>query len=66
MFISADCIKLLLNLADNIGLECKIYEIHANKPILVIKWPGSNTSLPSILLNSHMDVVAADEVWRKN
>ncbi|KAL2641869.1 hypothetical protein R1flu_009456 [Riccia fluitans] len=30
------------------------------KPVLIITWRGLNSSLPSILLNSHMDVVGAD------
>ncbi|KAL2520336.1 Peptidase M20/M25/M40 family protein [Forsythia ovata] len=31
-----------------------------DKPLLLITWPGSNTSLPSVLLNSHLDSVSAE------
>lgn len=34
--------------------------LSAGKPILIASWPGSDPSLPSILLNSHYDVVPAD------
>ncbi|KAG5187829.1 hypothetical protein JKP88DRAFT_353573 [Tribonema minus] len=34
------------------------------KPILIVKWPGSEPSLPSVVLNSHYDVVPAmQEHW---
>lgn len=34
------------------------------KPVCVITWRGSEPDLPTILLNSHMDVVPAyDEQW---
>lgn len=32
-------------------------ELVPNKPIVLATWPGSDPSLPSILLNSHYDVV---------
>lgn len=35
-----------------------------NKPILIIKWVGSEPSLPCLVLNSHYDVVPTmDEHW---
>lgn len=33
--------------------EHKIVEYVPGKPILILTWPGSDPSLPSILLNSH-------------
>jgi aminoacylase len=30
------------------------------KPLILLKWPGSDLSLPSILLNSRIDVVTAE------
>lgn len=35
----------------------KVLEIHARKPIVIITWKGTNPELPSLMLNSHMDVV---------
>jgi acetylornithine deacetylase/succinyl-diaminopimelate desuccinylase-like protein len=43
------------------GLEFAVYE-PAGEPICVITWRGVHSSLGSIMLNAHMDVVPADEV----
>ncbi|KAL6858989.1 hypothetical protein ACP4OV_017991 [Aristida adscensionis] len=42
------------------GLEVRTLELVAGKPLLLLRWPGRRPSLPSILLNSHMDVVASE------
>ena len=35
-----------------------------DRPVLVLTWPGSDPSLPSLMLNSHMDVVpVTPEHW---
>ncbi|RVW48355.1 Aminoacylase-1 [Vitis vinifera] len=34
--------------------------VRQGEPIVLLKWPGSNPNLPSILLNSHTDVVPAE------
>lgn len=47
--------------ASEIGLPIKVYR-PAGKPVVVITWQGLDPSLSSIMLNSHMDVVSADEV----
>ncbi|XP_065214153.1 aminoacylase-1A [Planococcus citri] len=52
-----ECVKFLRSLAEEIGLPVEIIEICAGKPIIIITWLGQNPELPSILLNSHMDVV---------
>ncbi|XP_068632562.1 aminoacylase-1-like [Battus philenor] len=45
------------------GLQFAIHR-PANKPICIITWTGINPTLPSIILNSHMDVVsAAKQPW---
>ncbi|RVE55108.1 hypothetical protein evm_000006 [Chilo suppressalis] len=54
-------VNLLQSLATDIGLEFAVYE-PAGKPICVLTWPGTESSLPSIMLNSHVDVVEADGV----
>ncbi|XP_026500882.2 aminoacylase-1-like [Vanessa tameamea] len=56
-----DCVDFLKRQSDDIGLEFKIYEPVEKKPIVVLTWPGQDTSLPAILLNSHMDVVPVFE-----
>ncbi len=45
------------SILQDIGLEHKVIEPVKNKPILVGTWKGTNPNLPSILLNSHTDVV---------
>ncbi|GJN03954.1 hypothetical protein PR202_ga21455 [Eleusine coracana subsp. coracana] len=42
------------------GLEAQTIELFAGKPLLLLKWPGRQPSLPSILLNSHTDVVPSE------
>ncbi|XP_033327279.2 aminoacylase-1 [Megalopta genalis] len=59
-----DCIKFLQKQAKTLDLPIKEYIVHANKPIVVITWIGTDPSKPSILLNSHMDVVPVfPEKW---
>ncbi|KAL0880830.1 hypothetical protein ABMA27_002014 [Loxostege sticticalis] len=57
----AGCVAFLQKQAKEIGLSVKIYEVVKNKPIVVLTWLGQDKSLPSILLNSHMDVVPVFE-----
>jgi aminoacylase len=45
-----------------LDLPIKIYELAAGKPIVIITWLGEEPDLPSIMLNSHMDVVPVYEV----
>lgn len=56
-----DCVTFLKKQANGLGLAFKVYEIVPGKPIVVLTWPGSDESLPSVLLNSHMDVVPVFE-----
>ncbi|KAK7275671.1 hypothetical protein RIF29_16792 [Crotalaria pallida] len=46
--------------AQSIGLLHQTFEFVPGKPLLLLSWPGSNPSLPSILLNSHLDSVPAE------
>lgn len=56
LFLAA-CVQFLQRQADSIGLPVKVVEPVVNKPVVVITWEGKNPELPSIMLNSHMDVV---------
>ncbi|XP_031829899.1 aminoacylase-1 [Nomia melanderi] len=56
-----DCVSFLRKQAKSLDLPIKIYQVHANKPIVVLTWIGTDPSVPSILLNSHMDVVPVFE-----
>lgn len=42
---------------DELGLEFSSHECITGKPCIVLTWKGSEPELPSILLNSHIDVV---------
>ncbi|XP_042494656.1 aminoacylase-1-like [Macadamia integrifolia] len=50
----------ILSQAKAIGLESQSLEFVRGKPVVLLKWPGTNPHLSSILLNSHTDVVAAE------
>ncbi|XP_027789425.1 aminoacylase-1 [Marmota flaviventris] len=43
--------------AHQLGLSCQKVEVTPGYVIPVLTWPGTNPTLSSILLNSHMDVV---------
>ncbi|PIA47863.1 hypothetical protein AQUCO_01400450v1 [Aquilegia coerulea] len=54
-------ISYLKSQAQSIGnLQTQIFEFAPLKPLLLITWKGSNPTLPSILLNSHLDSVPAE------
>ena len=49
----------------DIGLEYKVVEVIDKLPILIATWTGGDPTLPSILLNSHTDVVPVyAEQWK--
>ncbi|WOK92220.1 hypothetical protein Cni_G00911 [Canna indica] len=50
----------LLAEARSIGLRAVALKFVPGKPVILLSWPGSDTSLPSILLNSHIDSVPAE------
>jgi aminoacylase len=44
----------------------EVLEYVARKPLVLMTWQGSDAALPSILLNSHTDVVPAEaSFWRR-
>lgn len=41
-----------------------VYPLNPHKPVIILTWIGSKPELPSIILNSHMDVVpVVEEFW---
>ncbi|XP_058978384.1 aminoacylase-1 isoform X1 [Musca domestica] len=56
------CIEFLQRQANDLGLPLKVYyPADKTKPIVVITWQGTQPELPSVILNSHMDVVPVFE-----
>lgn len=51
----------LKDLSEKYGFEYDTYECVEGKPIVIMTWRGQDESLPSILLNSHIDVVPVEE-----
>ncbi|XP_010479044.1 PREDICTED: aminoacylase-1 [Camelina sativa] len=57
-------VSFLLDQARSIGLTSRTIEFVPGKPVLLLTWLGSNSNLPSILFNSHLDSVPAEsEKW---
>jgi aminoacylase len=62
-----EAITFLQQQCDRLSLECKVHELLPGFPTLVMKWAGKNQDLPSIMLNSHMDVVPVNrERWNND
>lgn len=55
------CKNWLLNQAKEMGLTSQVFEYVKGKPIILLTWTGRDPELPSILLNSHIDVVPVFE-----
>lgn len=55
-----DAVQFIVSQAKSLSLESKILEFTKGKPMVLIKWVGQKPELPSILLNSHTDVVPAE------
>lgn len=59
------CVAFLKRQAESLNLSFNIYyPVHRSKPVVVLTWLGSNPATPSIVLNSHMDVVPVFEEVR--
>lgn len=56
-----DCVEFLKKQASLLDLPVVVYEFVPKKPVVVMTWTGLQPELPSILLNSHMDVVPVNE-----
>ncbi|KAJ3291012.1 adenylate cyclase, partial [Borealophlyctis nickersoniae] len=60
----AGCKAFLQRLAEELGLKFSAVEHAKGKPICILTWVGSNPSLPTLILNSHTDVVpVSEEKW---
>ncbi|XP_045449959.1 aminoacylase-1-like [Melitaea cinxia] len=60
-----ECIAYLKRQASELGLPVVVYEVTPKKPVLIMTWEGLEPNLPSILLNSHMDVVPVfEKSWK--
>jgi len=57
LFPEGKCVEFLLRQAQSLNLPSNIYYMAPGKPIVIITWIGQKPELPSILLNSHTDVV---------
>lgn len=59
------CVEFLERQAKSLNLTFNVYRLfEVNTPIVVMSWIGEYPTLPSIVLNSHMDVVPAyPELW---
>ncbi|KAL1116413.1 hypothetical protein AAG570_004887, partial [Ranatra chinensis] len=51
------CVEFLRGQAKSLDLPVSVFVPTPHKPVVVITWQGREPNLPSILLNSHMDVV---------
>ena len=59
------CMTFLKKQAQRLGLDYHVTEMVKGKPILIMTWLGTDPSLPSLLLNSHTDVVPVfPESWK--
>ncbi|CAM8979073.1 unnamed protein product [Rhodiola kirilowii] len=56
----AAAVSYLTSQAHSLNLQTTVFHFVENKPLLLVKWPGSDPSLPSLLFNSHMDSVPAE------
>ncbi|XP_056000914.1 aminoacylase-1-like isoform X1 [Ostrea edulis] len=56
-----EVVEFLKNLAQEVGIQCSTVEVHPGRMVVVMTIPGSDPSLPSIMLNSHTDVVPVFE-----
>ncbi|XP_016977913.1 aminoacylase-1B [Drosophila rhopaloa] len=52
------CVEFLKRQAKDLDLPIKVYHpLNVENPVVVLTWEGLEKTLPSVLLNSHMDVV---------
>lgn len=59
------CVVFLEKQAKSLGLPCAVHYCHPKNPIVIISWVGKEQAAPSILLNSHMDVVPVfEDKWK--
>ncbi|KAJ8572099.1 hypothetical protein K7X08_008610 [Anisodus acutangulus] len=52
--------QFITSQAKSLSLESQTLEFVKGKPLILLKWAGKDPTLPSILLNSHTDVVPSE------
>ncbi|EDV49624.1 uncharacterized protein Dere_GG17282 [Drosophila erecta] len=59
------CVEFLKRQAEDLDIPIKVYHpLDKENPVVVLTWEGTEKEWPSILLNSHMDVVPVfPESW---
>jgi len=58
------CTNFLRKQAEAVGLQFQVVECVAGLPICIMTWEGTEPALPSVMLNSHTDVVPVfPEYW---
>ena len=50
----------LVNQGNEVGLQVELHELSPGKHMVLMSWIGTEPALPSIQLNSHVDVVPAE------
>ncbi|KRZ76082.1 Aminoacylase-1 [Trichinella papuae] len=61
----AKAVQYLQQIGESIPLKCEVFTIASGNLLLIMTLEGTEPSLPSILLNSHMDVVPVyEEKWK--
>ncbi|KAL1337029.1 hypothetical protein HN51_031479 [Arachis hypogaea] len=56
----SSAVSYLISQAESLALRYQTLYFSPNKPLLLLTWQGTDPSLPSILLNSHLDSVPAE------
>lgn len=57
-------VELLREWSSLVGLTFERLDLEPGHPIVILTWGGRDPALPSVLLNSHLDVVPVDiERW---
>ncbi|KAJ2719270.1 adenylate cyclase [Coemansia sp. Benny D115] len=61
------CTAFLKQQAEELGLAFSAHSYVAGKPVVVLTWEGTQPDLPTIVLNSHTDVVpVAEDQWTQD
>lgn len=62
-----EAVQLFREYATAAGLTFRSFDLTDGHPVAIITWQGSDAALPSVVLNSHMDVVPVEaSKWTKD
>ncbi|KAK4798222.1 hypothetical protein SAY86_030548 [Trapa natans] len=53
--------EFILAQARSLSLEAQTVEFVSGKPVIILKWAGTDPNLPSVMLYSHTDVVPVEQ-----